>query len=69
MDWQSFARQRKEPDMPIEFVGLVNTRDTSETRNPTAPRIDPSYTDALFRAHEHAGFDKVLINSGSTQPD
>jgi len=55
--------------MPIEFVGLVNTRDVSETRFSGGPRIDSAYTRRLFVAHEHAGFDKVLINSGSTQPD
>jgi alkanesulfonate monooxygenase len=55
--------------MPVEFVGLVNTRDGSETRNPSTPLIDTGWTRDLFRAHEHAGFDKVLINSGSPQPD
>jgi alkanesulfonate monooxygenase len=55
--------------MPVEFVGLVSARDASETRNPSGPVIDPSFTRRFFRAHEHAGFDKVLINSGSPQPD
>jgi alkanesulfonate monooxygenase len=55
--------------MPVEFVGLVSSRDGSETRNPSGPVVDPTFTRRFFRAHEHAGFDKVLLNSGSPQPD
>jgi alkanesulfonate monooxygenase len=55
--------------MPVEFVGMINTKDVSETRFAPGPPIDVDYTRRFIVAHEHAGFDKVLINSGSPQPD
>jgi alkanesulfonate monooxygenase len=55
--------------MPVEFVGMINTKDVSETRFAPGPPIDVDYTRRFVVAHEHAGFDKVLINSGSPQPD
>ena len=55
--------------MPVEFVGMINAKDVSETRFTPGPPIDVDYTRRFIVAHEHAGFDKVLINSGSPQPD
>jgi alkanesulfonate monooxygenase len=55
--------------MPVEFVGMINAKDVSETRFAAGPPIDVDYTRRFIVAHEHAGFDKVLINSGSPQPD
>jgi alkanesulfonate monooxygenase len=55
--------------MPVEFVGMINAKDVSETRFAPGPPIDVDYTRRFIVAHEHAGFDKVLINSGSPQPD
>ncbi len=55
--------------MPVEFVGMINTKDVSETRFAPGPPIDVDYTRRFIVAHEHAGFDKILINSGSPQPD
>jgi alkanesulfonate monooxygenase len=55
--------------MPVEFVGMINTKDVSETRFAPGPPVDVDYTRRFIVAHEHAGFDKVLINSGSPQPD
>jgi alkanesulfonate monooxygenase len=55
--------------MPVEFVGMINTKDVSETRFAPGPPIDIDYTRRFIVAHEHAGFDKILINSGSPQPD
>jgi alkanesulfonate monooxygenase len=48
---------------------MINTKDVSETRFAAGPPIDVGYTRRFIVAHEHAGFDKVLINSGSPQPD
>ncbi|MDP9256224.1 MAG: LLM class flavin-dependent oxidoreductase [Actinomycetota bacterium] len=55
--------------MPVEFVGMINAKDISETRFSPGPPIDVDYTRRFIVAHEHAGFDRVLINSGSPQPD
>ena len=55
--------------MPVEFIGMINAKDVSETRFSPGPPIDVDYTRRFIVAHEHAGFDKVLINSGSPQPD
>jgi alkanesulfonate monooxygenase len=55
--------------MPVEFIGMINAKDISETRFSPGPPIDVDYTRRFIVAHEHAGFDKVLINSGSPQPD
>jgi alkanesulfonate monooxygenase len=55
--------------MPVEFIGMIGTKDVSETHPGSGPAIDKRYTRRFIRAHEEAGFDRVLINSGSNQPD
>jgi alkanesulfonate monooxygenase len=55
--------------MPVEFIGMIGTSDMSETRPTTGPVIDKDYTRRFVRAHEDAGFDRVLIGYSSTQPD
>jgi len=55
--------------MPVEFIGMIGTRDVSETRPPAGPVVDPDYTLRFARAHEDAGFDRVLIGYGSGSPD
>jgi alkanesulfonate monooxygenase len=55
--------------MTVEFVGMIGTRDVSETRAPAGPPIDPAYVRRFARAHEDAGFDRVLIGYGSSTPD
>lgn len=52
-----------------EFVGLVSTRAQSEIHPPAGPVVDVGYTRALARAHEQAGFDRVLIGYQSSMPD
>ncbi|MFJ6567897.1 LLM class flavin-dependent oxidoreductase [Streptomyces sp. NPDC091292] len=53
----------------VEFIGMIGTQDASETRPPTGPVIDAAYTTRFARAHEDAGFDRVLIGYSSTRPD
>lgn len=53
----------------VEFIGMIATRDTSETRPASGPAVDPDYTRRFARAHEDAGFDRVLIGYSSTRPD
>jgi alkanesulfonate monooxygenase len=55
--------------MPVEFIGMIGTKDQSETRNTAGPVIDRGYVRRFSRAHEDAGFDRVLIGYASTQPD
>ena len=55
--------------MPVEFIGMISTRDQSETRRASGPVIDREYLRRFARAHEDAGFDRVLIGYGSSQPD
>lgn len=55
--------------MPVEFIGMIGTRDVSEVRPPSGPVVDPNYTRRFARAHEDAGFDRVLIGYGSGSPD
>ena len=55
--------------MPVEFIGMIGTKDQSETRLTAGPVIDRDYVRRFARAHEDAGFDRVLIGYASSQPD
>ncbi len=57
------------PAPSVEFVGMIGTRHTSETRPPSGPPIDVDHTVRFARAHEDAGFDRILIGYGSGSPD
>lgn len=61
------------PDRPattdVEFIGMIGTRDSSETRPASGPVIDAEYTTRFARAHEDAGFDRILIGYASGRPD
>lgn len=54
---------------PVEILGMIGTRDGSEARPASGPVIDPAYTLAFARAHEEAGFDRILIGYGSGWPE
>ena len=55
--------------MPVEFIGMIATKDQSETRLSRGPIIDKEFTRRFVRAHEDAGFDRVLIGYASSHPD
>lgn len=55
--------------MPIEFIGFVSTSHESEIHGRQGPIVDVGYTRAFARAHEQAGFDRVLIGYFSHAPD
>src|SRR6202142_1601269 len=55
--------------MPVEFIGMIGTRDQSEIRRSRGPVVDRDYVRRFARAHEDAGFDRVLIGYNSSQPD
>jgi alkanesulfonate monooxygenase len=63
----------------VEIIGMVGTRDASEIKGPLVdgpvvdwtdgPVVDPAYLDAISRAHDDAGFDRVLIGYGAVGPE
>jgi alkanesulfonate monooxygenase len=57
--------------MPIEILGMVGTKEASETRGSWAegPAVDAAYLTRFAQAHDRAGFDRVLIGYGATGPD
>ena len=55
--------------MTVEFIGMLNTNGMSESRHPHGPALDKAYLAAITHAHEHAGFDRVLIGYFSVGPD
>ncbi|UXY51095.1 LLM class flavin-dependent oxidoreductase [Pseudomonas tohonis] len=55
--------------MSIEFVGMIFPRQWSETRGPRTGDFDLEFLRNHARAHEHAGFDRVLIASGPGSAD
>jgi alkanesulfonate monooxygenase len=65
--------------MPVEIIGMVGTRDASEIKGPLVdgpvvdwtdgPVIDRDYLIDISRAHEGAGFDRVLVGYGAVGPE
>jgi len=56
--------------MSLEFVGAIGTQSSSEYRpGKGGPVIDKTFVSAFARAHEYAGFDRVLIGYFSSAPD
>ena len=55
--------------MAVEFIGMIQTRKVSETHAPQGPAIDVAYLEQFARAHEEAGFDRILVPHHSTSPD
>ncbi len=57
------------PQREVEILGMIGTRDASETRPGSGPAVDPDYTRRFAQAHEDGGFDRVLIGYGSAWPE
>lgn len=55
--------------MSIEFIGFSATQETSETVLPQGPVVNKSFLGAVARAHEYAGFDRVLVAHSSASVD
>lgn len=55
--------------MSIQFLGMIGHRLASETHAPVGPILDKPYIAAFARAHEEAGFDRILVGYWSDQPD
>jgi len=54
---------------PLEFIGMIAHRAQSEIHPPRGAVVDPGYIARFARAHEAAGFDRILVAWGSTSPD
>lgn len=55
--------------MSIEFIGMIQSQKASEIHLPRGPAVDPDYVRRFARAHEDAGFDRILVPHHSTGPD
>ena len=55
--------------MPIEILGMIATTPGSESQALTGPIVDPGFVRDFSRAHEEAGFDRVLIGYSASSPD
>ncbi|HXZ01566.1 MAG TPA: LLM class flavin-dependent oxidoreductase [Stellaceae bacterium] len=55
--------------MSVTFIGMISTRHQSEIHPPQGPAIDADYLRRFARAHEEAGFDRILIPYHSTDAD
>src|ERR1700761_1947947 len=55
--------------MSIEFIGFISNNNSSETIVRQGPILDPLYIETVAKAHENAGFDRVLFAFHSTTPD
>ncbi|MFC7789186.1 LLM class flavin-dependent oxidoreductase [Microbacterium sp. MAHUQ-60] len=55
--------------MPIELLGMIATTAGSETKAVDGPVVDPAYVKEFSRAHEAAGFDRILIGYSASSPD
>jgi alkanesulfonate monooxygenase len=55
--------------MSIEFIGYISNNNSSETIVRNGPILDPIHIETVAKAHENAGFDRVLLAFHSTSPD
>ena len=55
--------------MPVEMIGWISPRISSEIIPPAGPPFDAEVIAKTARIHEAAGFDRVLIGYFSTAPD
>jgi alkanesulfonate monooxygenase len=55
--------------MSIEFIGYISNNNSSEAIVRKGPVLDPVHIETVAKAHENAGFDRVLLAFHSTTPD
>jgi len=55
--------------MPVQFIGMIQPHEVSETIARKGPAVDPAYVRVFAQAHEHAGFDRILVPASSASPD
>lgn len=55
--------------MSVQIIGLIAPQEASETIGRKGPAVDTDFVRLLAQAHEHAGFDRVLVPASATSPD
>jgi alkanesulfonate monooxygenase len=55
--------------MSIEFIGFVTNNNSSETIPRSGPVVNRDHIETVAKAHENAGFDRVLLAFNATSPD
>ncbi|CAM4136114.1 LLM class flavin-dependent oxidoreductase [Paracidovorax anthurii] len=55
--------------MSVQFIGMIQPHEVSETIARQGPAVNPAYVRAFAQAHEHAGFDRILVPASATSPD
>jgi alkanesulfonate monooxygenase len=65
--------------VPVEIIGMVGTREASEIKGPLVDGpvvdwtegavIEPGYLEAISKAHDAGGFDRVLVGYGAVGPE
>jgi alkanesulfonate monooxygenase len=55
--------------MSIEFIGFVTNNNSSETIPRSGPVVNRDHIETIAKAHENAGFDRVLLAFNATSPD
>src|SRR5690349_18186732 len=55
--------------MPVEMIGWIAPRISSEVLAPQGPSFNPDVIATTARVHEKAGFDRVLIGYFTDAPD
>lgn len=55
--------------MSVQFIGMIQPHEVSETIARKGPAVDPAYVRVFAQAHEHAGFDRILVPASSSSPD
>lgn len=55
--------------MTVRFIGMIQPHEISETIARRGPAVDPAYVKTFAQAHEHAGFDRILVPASGSSPD
>jgi alkanesulfonate monooxygenase len=55
--------------MPVQFIGMIQSQEVSESIGHRGPAVDPVYVRVFAQAHEHAGFDRILVPFSGSSPD
>src|SRR5450830_334589 len=63
------ALPTQESPMSVQFIGMIQPHEVSETFPRRGPAIDRDFVRVFAQAHEHAGFDRILVPAHATSPD
>ncbi|MDR0258572.1 MAG: LLM class flavin-dependent oxidoreductase [Comamonas sp.] len=55
--------------MEVQFIGMIQPHEVSETIARHGPVVDLAYVRAFAQAHEYAGFDRILVPASGSSPD